>query len=207
MIKGRPYHSQTQGSVERANQTFKCRLWAIQRERGFLASHWAELLPELAIIINTTTTCTLPGKQTPFEVWFGQQPRWRSQDYLDTELVGIDDLLHIDNEELGEDLVLTEIERQVAEHNRWTQAQMIKASQGKGVINVFDDGDIATLAIPTKMRLKTDSRRLLVQILLSDHGRYRLMSRHGRLAGRYPIDDLNRVNNDLLELVGDEILI
>jgi hypothetical protein len=48
---------------------------------------------------------------------------------------------------------------------------MIKASQGKGgVINVFDNSDIATLAIPAKMRLKTDSRRLLVWILLSNHG-------------------------------------
>jgi hypothetical protein len=33
------------------------------------------------------------------------------------------------------------------------------------------------------------------------------MSRQGRLASWYPIDDLNQVNNDLLELVGDEILI
>jgi hypothetical protein len=74
MIKGQPYHPQTQGSVKQANQTFKCRLRAIQRERGFPASHWAELLPELAIIINTTTTRTLLGKQTLFEVWFRRQP-------------------------------------------------------------------------------------------------------------------------------------
>ena len=68
MIKGRPYHPQTQGSAERANHTFKCRLSAIQQERGFPASHWAELLSELAIIINTTITCTLLGKQTLFKV-------------------------------------------------------------------------------------------------------------------------------------------
>ena len=74
MIKGRPYHLQTQGSMERANQTFKRRLLAIQRERGFPASHWVELLLELALIINTTTTRTLPGKKTPFEVWFGRKP-------------------------------------------------------------------------------------------------------------------------------------
>ena len=56
MIRGRPYHLQTQGLVERANQTFKRRLRAFQRERGFPASHWAELLLELASIINTTIT-------------------------------------------------------------------------------------------------------------------------------------------------------
>jgi hypothetical protein len=74
MIRGRPYHPQTQGSVERANQTFKRRLRALQRERGFPASHWVELLSELAVIINTTTTRALPSKKTPFEVWFGRKP-------------------------------------------------------------------------------------------------------------------------------------
>ena len=105
--------------MERANQTFKKRLQALQQERGFPASHWVKLLPELASIINTTITRTLPGKKTPYEVWFGRKPRWINPDYLRTEPVGVnEDLLHVDNEEFGNDPVLTEIERQVAEHNR-----------------------------------------------------------------------------------------
>jgi hypothetical protein len=68
MIRGRPYYLQTQGSVEQANQTFKRCLRAIQQERGFPASHWVELLLELVLIINTTTTRILPGKKLPFEV-------------------------------------------------------------------------------------------------------------------------------------------
>jgi hypothetical protein len=115
--------------VERANQTFKRRLQAIQQERGFPASHWVELLLELALIINTTTTRTLPGKKTPFEVWFGRKPRWTRADYLGEEPVGVnDDLLHVDNEEFGDNPVLTEIEKRVAEHNPQTQAQMVKQS-------------------------------------------------------------------------------
>jgi len=93
-------------------------------------------------------------------------------------------LLHVDNEEFGNDPVLTEIERRVAEHNRRTQAQMVKQSKASGVITEFEDGDIATLVIPSKMRLKTESKRLPVRILLGDHGRYKVMSRHGRISGQ-----------------------
>ena len=170
MIRGRPYHLQTQGSIEWANQTFKRRLQALQQERGFPASHWVELLLELAIIINTTITRTLPSKKTPFEVWFGRKPRWTRPDYLAIEPVGVnDDLLHVDNEEFGDDPVLMEIEKRVAKHNRRTQAQMVKQSQAHGVITEFEDGDIATLLIPPKMRLKTESKRLPVRILSGDH--------------------------------------
>jgi len=47
---------------------------------------------------------------------------------------------------------------------------MVKQSQAYGVITEFEDGDIATLSIPSKMRLKTESKWLLVWILSGDHG-------------------------------------
>ena len=206
MIRGRPYHPQTQGSIERANQRFKRRLRAIQRECGFPASHWVELLSELALIINTTTTRTLPGKETPFEVWFGRKPRWTRADYLGEEPVGVnEDLLHVDNKEFGDDPVLSEIEQRVAEHNRRTQAQMVKQSRAHGVITKFEDRDIATLLIPPKMHLKTESKQPPVRILLGDHGQYKVMSRHGRISGRWPAEELNTVGDDLIELLGGNI--
>jgi hypothetical protein len=79
-------------------------------------------------------------------------------------------LLHVSNEEFGDNLVLIEIEQRVAKHNRQTQAQMVKQSQAHGVIAKFEDGDIATLAIPPKMHLKAKSKRLLVWILSGDYG-------------------------------------
>ena len=70
------------------------------------------------MVINTITTRTLPGKKTPFEVWFGRKPRWTRLDYLGTEPAGVNnDLLHVDNEEFGDDPVLSEIEKRVAKHN------------------------------------------------------------------------------------------
>jgi hypothetical protein len=47
---------------------------------------------------------------------------------------------------------------------------MVKQSQAHRVITEFEDGDIATLAIPPKMRLKTKSKRLLVRVLSGDYG-------------------------------------
>jgi hypothetical protein len=46
---------------------------------------------------------------------------------------------------------------------------MVKQSWAYGVITEFEDGDIATLLIPPKMRLKTESKRLPVRILSSEH--------------------------------------
>jgi hypothetical protein len=122
------------------------------------------------------------------------------------ELVGVnDDLLHVDNEEFGDDPVLTEIEKRVAEYNRQTQAQMVKQSQAYGVITKFKDGDIATLLIPPKMRLKTESKRLLVWILSGDHDQYKVMSQHGWISNRWPAKELNKVGDDLIELLGGNI--
>jgi hypothetical protein len=56
------------------------------------------------------------------------------------------------------------------------------------------------------MRLKTESKRLPVRILLGDHGRYKVMSQHGRISGRWPTEELNKVSDGLIELLGSSIL-
>ena len=81
------------------------------------------------------------------------------------------------------DLVLTEIETQVAVNNAHIHTRMIKANSGKS--KVFYDGDIVTLRIPPKLRLKTEAIQLLVWVLECKNGQYKLQCWHSRLAGRY----------------------
>jgi hypothetical protein len=57
------------------------------------------------------------------------------------------------------------------------------------------------------MRLKTESKRLPVWILLSEHDRYKVMSQHSRISSRWPAEELNKVGDDLIELLGGNILI
>jgi hypothetical protein len=71
-IKGRPYHPESQRSIERANLTFKRNLCALRRERG--DGGWVRYLPKLQEVINTYGSKMLPSHVTPFEVWFGRKP-------------------------------------------------------------------------------------------------------------------------------------
>ena len=101
--------------------------------------------------------------------------------------------------------MLSKIEKRVAEHNRRIQAQMVKQSLARGVVTEFEDRDTATLLIPSKMRLKTESKQLPFWILSSEHGQYKVMSRHGRITSRWPAEELNKVDNDLIKLLGGNI--
>jgi hypothetical protein len=96
---------------------------------------------------------------------------------------------------------------------------MIRKNSGRS--KEFNDGDIATLKIPPKLRLKTEAVRLLVRVLEYKNGQYKLQCRHGRLAGRYqgmhfPLllpflklillgGELNVVDNTSVEILGSGI--
>ena len=209
IINGRAYHPQTQGSVERANQTFKRRLGALQRERGISNSKWVELLLELAVIINTTSSLALPGKQCPYFVYFGWKLHWIDPTYRLAEPLGLNEDEDVDADVDGyqsdsDNIVLTEIESRVAEFEARQHACIIKQSQNSRVVD-FTDVSIATLRIHPKLRLKTESERLAVRILVCDHRQYKLMSRHGRISSRFQGDELNEVNSNSVSILSGDI--
>jgi hypothetical protein len=203
IIRGRPYHPQTQGTLERANCTFKRRLGALQAQRG--RSDWVALLLELALVINTTTTRALPRHKTPFEVWFGRKPRWITAgliDDTDDEDQDLQDDTDNDSSD-DEDPVLSKIEAQVVTNNAKLHAQIIKANSGQSA--VFTDRAIATLQILLKLRLATEPSRLPVRVLEYKNGQYKLQSRHRRLAGRFQGRELNSIDPSISDLLGNSI--
>jgi len=99
------------------------------------------------------------------------------------KLLGLNDLDKNNNDlqSNSENLVLTEIETQVAKSNAFQRARMIKQSQKKKKKKTsfdieFTDGAIATLRIPPKLRLKIKNEHLGVRILAYDHRQYKSMS-------------------------------
>ena len=71
---------------------------------------------------------------------------------------------------------------------------MVKASNSNKSVD-FAIGSIATLRIPPKMRLNTESSRLPIRILKCQNGQYTVQSQYGKLRGRYPGTELNLVPN------------
>jgi hypothetical protein len=76
-----------------------------------------------------------------------------------------------EEEDAGFPTELSEIEVEVAANN----ARLHKAMKAKG--NPMSKSELATLFIPTKLRLKTENTRLVVRIIDENCAGYRLLSR------------------------------
>jgi hypothetical protein len=128
-------------------------------------------LPELALVINTTTTWALLQKRTLFKVWFGRKPYWITAKPKDIE-TDSDSKTRTDSDNNSDsepkDNVLSEIKVQVAAHNARLNAQMIKANNGRS--KAFTDRTVATLQILLKLQAATEPSRLPVQVIEHKNG-------------------------------------
>ena len=71
LVRGKPRHSQSQGSVERANQDIEKMLACVMKQNN--SSHWSKLLPLIQLKKNSLLHRTI--SQTPYEAMFGQRMR------------------------------------------------------------------------------------------------------------------------------------
>ena len=65
-----PYHAQTNGQVERMNQTIICMIGKLEEDKK---SCWSEHLPELLLAYNAT--CSAVTGYSPYYLLFGRRPR------------------------------------------------------------------------------------------------------------------------------------
>ena len=69
-LRTSPYHAQTNGQVERMNQTIICMIGKLEEDKK---ACWSEHLPELLLAYNTT--CSAVTKYSPNYLLFGRRPR------------------------------------------------------------------------------------------------------------------------------------
>jgi hypothetical protein len=215
MIRGRPYHPETQGSVERANGTYKQRLRAYILEKG--GNNWMQSLGDIARVINTTPTSVLPRHVTPFEVFFGRKPRFdkymptyadsdtSSEHSLHSSLSGengcSDNNSDTDEsipEETEEDItaILTALEQRVFKKNIKISAGYAK--RGGLSTAVFKIGDIVTLAVEKKRRVVGEPLRLPCRIVDVEGEKYSLLSAIGWLSGWFTGNQLNETRGAMV---------
>jgi hypothetical protein len=180
-------------------------------------------LPEIALCVNTTRPSSLPAYVTPFEVWFGREPHFLRARRLNSdnkpcdadgnELVfapgeadtGASDGGYPDPDAEDEEptielekWILNAIEHRIRKNNVLVAERMVKKGAKKA--QVFKEGWVVTVAIPSKMRRTTEPKRLPVRILSINKHSHTLMSRFGRIKGAFQAGQLNTVESKTLGL-------
>ena len=69
-LRTSPYHAQTNGQVERMNQTIICMISKLEEDKK---ACWFKHLPELLLAYNAT--CSAVTGNSPYYLLFGRQPR------------------------------------------------------------------------------------------------------------------------------------
>jgi len=87
--------------------------------------------------------------------------------------------------------ILTELEHSIKQSNARVAAWMVKKAGGK--LKVYTSGTIVSLAIPSKLRLRTEAKRLLCRITKVVKNRYTLICSVGPLSGTHTSRQLNSV--------------
>ena len=91
----------------------------------------------------------------------------------------------------SEEYTLTELECIVHKNNARIAAQMVKKAHGKA--QIFQKGWLITLAILSKLRLRTEPKRILCRIDQVTKNQYFLSSTKGPLHGSHSASQLNPV--------------
>jgi hypothetical protein len=93
----------------------------------------------------------------------------------------------------AEGYILTAIEQRIKANNILVAEKIVYKSKRKAIL--FADGILVTLAIPSKMRLSLEPKRMLCRIIKYIQGRYTLTFKFGRFKGTWTASQLNRIQD------------
>ncbi|XP_049886470.1 KRAB-A domain-containing protein 2-like [Pectinophora gossypiella] len=199
IVHGKPRHSQSQGSVERANQDIENMISSWLKDNN--STKWSEGLRYVQFMKNRAFHSGI--KQSPYKALFGIEPRVGlstsslPQDIL-KDIQDEDDLRQVieDDSECNQsedgDGGVVEIDtqnikdaRRSAAENLEKQAKRMKASSDKShpPANI---GDNVTIPIPDVDKGRGDLRNIIGVILQrNDEGFYKIGTKHGVLQKLY----------------------
>jgi transposase InsO family protein len=223
VINGRPYHPESQGSIEVANKTFKARLRAVQSSYPTIG--WKDLLPNIAWVINTTRPDSLPHGTIPYEVWFGRKPPQMPEELHKHREVfrpivieeaipdpDSDDTASGDRtppeastsdspappEEETASVSASEATTTTTLNQRVIKhnaKENLRMIRRKGgkAATQYELQEVATLQIPVKLRVGPDLRRLPVRIIEAHEKGYKLVCEYGELTCLHSSKVLNKL--------------
>ncbi|XP_060861855.1 uncharacterized protein LOC132938880 [Metopolophium dirhodum] len=186
IVHGKPRHSQTQGSIERANQDFKNILRAMMEDND--TTKWSEALPFVQFVKNTTYHQGI--KQTPYEAMFGT----KAQRGLLTSSLSREQIKKLAIEEKLEQILQyininerkenTIKNRALVLNRLQTQTSvMLRSSNQK--FPPAQVGDTVRVRIPDIDRGRMDYQNILAVVIVVDNDFYKLGTKYGIISQLY----------------------
>lgn len=203
IIHGKPRHSQSQGSVERANQDIENMLAAWMKDNQ--STNWSEGLRYVQFMKNRSFHSGI--KQSPYKAMFGIEPRaGLSTSSLPSDVLkdiqDEEDLLKVlldssedenegseNNSDVNNSPVPVEggiqAARIIARQNLEIQAKKMKIASEKSHPEA-EIGDNVTIPIPDVDKAKGDLRNIIGVVLEKNNtGLYKIATKHGVLNKLY----------------------
>lgn len=197
LVHGKPRHSQSQGSVERANQDIEKMLAAWMQDND--TTHWSKGLPFVQFMKNRALHCGI--KQSPYRAMFGIEPRVG----LATSSLPLEVVQNIHDEEDLQNIFIqqnSESLSDVEEDGPSTESSILLArqeahegltKQAKKMKLVSDAlhppaerGDNIIIPIPDVDRSKADLRNIIGVVLeKNEDGLYKVGTKYGILEKLY----------------------
>ncbi|GBN67396.1 KRAB-A domain-containing protein 2 [Araneus ventricosus] len=188
IVHGKPRHSQTQGSVERANQDTQNMLTAWMNDND--TNKWSDGLPFIQFSKNTTYHEGI--RQSPYEAMFGIKPkRGIASSFFPGEQIA-----NIETEEQLEETIGRERESPTSSNENVTNL--------KKKFPPPQIGDTVRIQVPDVDRGRTDGRKVLAVVVgIEDSDFYKLANKNGTLKQLYTRNQFVTCKEKLLSI--DEI--